>query len=384
MADIFISYASEDRERIIPIVKVLEEHGWSIFWDWESIPVGKTWREVIDEGLEAAGCILVLWSQISTTKKKRWVLEEADYGLEHGKLVPALIDDVRPPRGFGQIQAAKLINWDGDKTSGEYKKLVNALESIIGPSPMHVRESGRALEAERLRNQKEERRKAEERRRLEEEQRRIDAERKAEEERKRKQREEELAKKRKLIAYTALVFIVIACTSYIAFRNKQPSQDPINPTPPKPSTNVSVKGMPPEPPISPSHSGSVQTGIQSFYGVWKNSNESLGLLSQININVIDQKVFVRAYQKKVNSLQPLEEVPARVDKTDGCYELKMTLSIDSIVHNYHILSKEDNVLTVRDYWSVANQPARRAEYLFKRIPSAGILPPLSATGKRFP
>jgi hypothetical protein len=31
MADIFISYASEDRERIIPIVKALEGEGWSVF-----------------------------------------------------------------------------------------------------------------------------------------------------------------------------------------------------------------------------------------------------------------------------------------------------------------------------------------------------------------
>ena len=88
MADIFISYASEDKDRVIPIIKELEGEGWSTFWDWKSIPIGKTWREAIDEGLEAARCILVLWSVISTTNKKRWVLEEADYGLEHREAYP--------------------------------------------------------------------------------------------------------------------------------------------------------------------------------------------------------------------------------------------------------------------------------------------------------
>lgn len=156
MADIFISYASENRERVIPIVKALEEQGWFTFWDWKSIPVGKTWREFIDEGLEDARCILVLWSTISTTKGKRWVIEEADYGLEHGKLIPALIDDVRPPIGFGQIQAAKLINWTGDINNVEFKKLVDALESILGPSPKHIRVTEQTTEEERKQKQEEE------------------------------------------------------------------------------------------------------------------------------------------------------------------------------------------------------------------------------------
>jgi formylglycine-generating enzyme required for sulfatase activity len=151
MADIFISYASEDRERIVPIVKALEAEGWSAFWDWKSIPVGRTWREIIDQGLEVSKCILVLWSITSTTSKKRWVLEEADYGLEHAKLIPALIDDVRPPRGFGQIQAARLTDWTGDTDHPEFRKLIAALEAILGPSPRRLRESGdgRRAQAER-------------------------------------------------------------------------------------------------------------------------------------------------------------------------------------------------------------------------------------------
>jgi formylglycine-generating enzyme required for sulfatase activity len=148
MADIFISYASEDRERIVPIVKALAAEGWSAFWDWKSIPVGRTWREIIDQGLETSKCILVLWSITSTTSKKRWVLEEADYGLEHAKLIPALIDDVRPPRGFGQIQAARLTDWTGDIDHPEFRKLIAALETILGPSPRRLREPGDGIRAQ--------------------------------------------------------------------------------------------------------------------------------------------------------------------------------------------------------------------------------------------
>ena len=62
MADIFISYANEDRERVAPVAKALGSHGWQVFWD-RDIPPGKTWDEVIEGAIEAAGCMLVLWSR---------------------------------------------------------------------------------------------------------------------------------------------------------------------------------------------------------------------------------------------------------------------------------------------------------------------------------
>ncbi len=33
MADIFLSYASEDRERVQPLAEVLEGQGYSVWWD---------------------------------------------------------------------------------------------------------------------------------------------------------------------------------------------------------------------------------------------------------------------------------------------------------------------------------------------------------------
>ena len=33
MADIFISYARADRNKVKPIAKALEEKGWTVWWD---------------------------------------------------------------------------------------------------------------------------------------------------------------------------------------------------------------------------------------------------------------------------------------------------------------------------------------------------------------
>ncbi len=47
MADIFLSYASEDRERVIPLVEALQADGFSVWWDRNIRPVVvENWFEV--------------------------------------------------------------------------------------------------------------------------------------------------------------------------------------------------------------------------------------------------------------------------------------------------------------------------------------------------
>ena len=66
MADIFISYSNTDRDRVIPIVKALEKQGWSVFWDWRSIPVAEDLAP-IHQGRVGRGqvCIGVMVGEIN-------------------------------------------------------------------------------------------------------------------------------------------------------------------------------------------------------------------------------------------------------------------------------------------------------------------------------
>lgn len=94
MSDIFISYASEDRERAKVLAGALAAQGWSVWWD-RTIPTGRKFDEVIDEALSGARSILVMWSRVSIAKD--WVLEEAEEGRERGILIPIFIENVKPP-----------------------------------------------------------------------------------------------------------------------------------------------------------------------------------------------------------------------------------------------------------------------------------------------
>ena len=129
MADIFISYAREDIERVRPIVKLIEAAGWSVFWD-RTIPAGKTWRQYIGKALDDAKCIIAVWSRYSV--KSKFVQEEADDGVQREILIPVLVEDVRPPLGFRSIQHEDLTDWKGDLDHPRAKSLIKAIEGYAG------------------------------------------------------------------------------------------------------------------------------------------------------------------------------------------------------------------------------------------------------------
>ena len=184
MSDIFISYASEERDRVLPLVNALEKTGWSVFWD-RTIPAGKTWRQVIGSEIRlVAPCWL---SGLTDSVTSEWVLEEAETGKRKGILIPVLLDNVEPPFGFGNIQAANLTAWNGDNSSPSFTHLVADIATILGPAPTAVKEAGkrrlwtaevqRKAEEERLRQQERQRSEDEVRRKAEEEkQRQIEQE----------------------------------------------------------------------------------------------------------------------------------------------------------------------------------------------------------------
>ena len=128
MCDIFISYSHHDKEIAERYAHSFERKGWTVFWDKE-IPPGKTYDHFINEQLQNARCIVVLWSGASVISD--WVKEEAQRGVRRGNLVPIMIEVIDPPLGFGRIEAAELVNWQGDSLNSEYINLLKAIEATL-------------------------------------------------------------------------------------------------------------------------------------------------------------------------------------------------------------------------------------------------------------
>lgn len=124
MPDVFISYAREDRDRARVLAEALEGRGWSVWWD-RKIVAGQTFDHTIEQQLEAAGSVVVLWSEYSVASE--WVRNEAAAASERDTLVPALIDAVRLPLEFRRRHAADLTRWTGDPADPEFLALCGGI-----------------------------------------------------------------------------------------------------------------------------------------------------------------------------------------------------------------------------------------------------------------
>jgi TIR domain len=139
VSDIFFSYAREDQAGAKQVVNALESKGWSIFWDPKIVP-GQTWDQMLQKELDAARCVIVLWSRYSV--RSEGVSNEAHEGKRRGILVPALIDNVPVesiPLWFRRIQAANLVGWSGNLPHAGFEDLTHAVEGILGkPASRHT------------------------------------------------------------------------------------------------------------------------------------------------------------------------------------------------------------------------------------------------------
>lgn len=130
MADVFVSYKAEDRRRVEPLVAALEADGLTVWWDVQ-IGGGAAWRQSIETELEAAKCIIVVWSKRSAGPQGSFVRDEASRAMERGIYLPVKIDPVRPPLGFGETQAIPLVRWKGDHEDPRYRAVIGAVHAII-------------------------------------------------------------------------------------------------------------------------------------------------------------------------------------------------------------------------------------------------------------
>lgn len=135
MSDIFLSYKQEEKAIAKIFAEALKLKGFSVWWD-SDIDHGDIFDEVIQKQLDAAKCVMVLWS--SKSVKSEYVRAEATYRKD--RLVPVLIEKVKIPVPFNLIQTANLIGWKGDQTDPKFLKLMESVSKKLGCPPAGEKE----------------------------------------------------------------------------------------------------------------------------------------------------------------------------------------------------------------------------------------------------
>lgn len=133
MADVFISYAGEDRATASALSSALEACGWSVWWD-RGLVAGESFAGTIQTELDRAGCVVVLWSQAAA--KSQWVTAESQRAFDAGKVLPVLLDNWALPLPISSVQAPGLAGWDRTSGAPELQELIDAINTKIDPSKL--------------------------------------------------------------------------------------------------------------------------------------------------------------------------------------------------------------------------------------------------------
>ncbi|HEV7158970.1 MAG TPA: TIR domain-containing protein [Caulobacteraceae bacterium] len=129
MADVFVSYARADRERVRPLVKALESEGFSVWWDPEIAP-GQEFDRLIAEELRRAKAAVVVWTP--TSVNSRWVRGEAREAADRGILAPVRFEKADLPLDLRAIHTTDLDGWNDDAGGPVFGELARAIRHLFG------------------------------------------------------------------------------------------------------------------------------------------------------------------------------------------------------------------------------------------------------------
>jgi adenylate cyclase len=127
VSHVFISYARADEPLARQVADGLREGGFEV-WRDDELPAHRPYGEVIEERINGARAVVVLWSREAA--KSQWVRAEADTARTRSTLVQVTIDGTIPPLPFNQIQCADLQAWDGQCTAAGWRKLIASVAEL--------------------------------------------------------------------------------------------------------------------------------------------------------------------------------------------------------------------------------------------------------------
>ena len=126
---IFLSYAREDKDRVLELYRKLKENGYDAWIDVDKIFPGQDWDLEIKKAIKSSDVVILCLTKISVYKRgyvQRELKQALDLFQEKLEgdifIIPARLDECNPPETLSKWQYVDLFSEDG------HQKLLNALE----------------------------------------------------------------------------------------------------------------------------------------------------------------------------------------------------------------------------------------------------------------
>lgn len=134
MADIFISFKTDDTPRVQAIHDGFRARGLTVFWS-NDIPKGAPdYQAIIKDELLKAPVVVVVWTNGSVHSGP--VVQECSQAEKANKLFQILLDDIEPIDMPMEVkyksQKTLLFGWSGDRRHPEWTMLNNAIDTRLG------------------------------------------------------------------------------------------------------------------------------------------------------------------------------------------------------------------------------------------------------------
>lgn len=137
MADIFISFRTDDTRRVQAVYDAFRARGLTVFWS-NDIPKGApNYQTIIKEEILKAPIVVVVWTSASVHSGP--VVQECSQAERANKLFQILLDDIEPIDMPMEVkyksQKTMLLGWTGNREHREWVKLNEAVDARLGRKP---------------------------------------------------------------------------------------------------------------------------------------------------------------------------------------------------------------------------------------------------------
>lgn len=125
---IFVSYASDDREKLVlPLVERLQEK-YTLWFDRHDIEGGDEWKREIDAGIRKCSVFLATLTPRSADPDREWVMYEQREALRlFAPILPVLLEACALPEHLKHLQAIDLTK----RTDAAFDELCRAIDRLI-------------------------------------------------------------------------------------------------------------------------------------------------------------------------------------------------------------------------------------------------------------